>query len=95
MLIALVVMLTTWIIAWLIGKYWLKNCGKFLAAFLAVMFAGVGGFVQVYIAATLNEASNVQVDPMPYISNAFLTFCILIYVVYTSLRVKDNNKENA
>lgn len=88
MLLALIIMLSIWAISLLIGKYWLKNCGKLLASILALFIASAGAVIQVFIAATLNESAGIQVDPMSYINNAFLTLCISIYIVYTSLRKK-------
>lgn len=88
MLLALVVMLTIWGLSVLIRRYWLRNCGKLLAATLAILIAFFGAFTQAYIAASFNESAGIETDGMGYLRNAFLTLCILLYVVYTSLRGK-------
>lgn len=86
MFISLIVMLSIWGISWGIGKYILTTCGKVYAGILALILAFMGAVVQVFLSVTANESSGLQVDPGSYISNAFLTFFILIYAVYTTLR---------
>jgi len=88
MILAIVIMLSIWVISLLIRKYWLKTCGKLLAGCLAILIAFSGAFLQVLIAATLNENAGIETDGMGYIRNGFITLCISIYVVYTSLRGK-------
>jgi len=91
MILALIIMLAAWGLSVLIRKLWLKNCGKLLAGVIAILIAFSSAFVQVYISATLNDSAGVETDGMGYVRNAFLTFCILLYVVYTSLRGKYSN----
>lgn len=88
MFVALFVMLSVWGLSLLIRKYWLTNCGRLLAGTLAIFIACAAALVQAYISAMLTEEAGISTDGIGYVRNAFLTLCILLYVVYTSLRGK-------
>ena len=88
MLLALVVMACVWGASFFIGTYWLKTPGVLISLLVAFLLAFAGAFIQVYISASLNEASGVQTDGMGYIRNGFITLCISMYVVYKTLRSK-------
>lgn len=88
MLLALVVMGCVWGMGMFVGSYWLKSPGVVVSFIVAFALAFLGAFVQVYIAASLNEASGVQTDGMGYIRNGFITLCVSMYAVYKTLRVK-------
>ncbi|PCJ21871.1 MAG: hypothetical protein COA96_15060 [SAR86 cluster bacterium] len=86
MLIAILVMLSIWGVSKLIKHFWLKNPGKIFSVILSVVIACLGVVVQIFVTTTLNESSGVSPDPMSYLSNGFITLCISIYIVYTTLR---------
>jgi hypothetical protein len=86
MLLPVTVMGSIWIFAWAIKKFLIKNCSIFLAGLLAFVLATAGAFIQVFVATSINEQSGLQIDPTIYVSGAFLTLFISIYVVYSTLR---------
>lgn len=88
MLLALVVMACVWGVSTLIGTHWLKTPGAAISLLIASLLAFTGAFIQVYISASLNEASGVQTDGMGYVRNGFITLCVSLYVAYKTLRSK-------
>ena len=95
MILAIVIMSSIWGIAVLIRKIWIKDCGVFVAILLSVIIASGGAVLQVFIATTMNERAGLEIDPMSYIRNAFLTLCISLYIVYSTLRKSQKEQETS
>lgn len=96
MLVPLVVMVSVWILASACKRYMTGTPGRVVSSLVAVTLSFLGALVQVFVSISIDEGTGFDRDPMSYVNGAFLSFAIMTYIVFTTLRgAKQYNRKVA